>query len=447
MNPCIFHLRRSAHAGPTLAGPLLAVLCLLGSPPASAQIVSGRLSTSFYTWERYDTVDVSRLYLRAFQTVQLNVTQDAVSLHSYLTGAIATPGEAAAVRAYNLYLRWANVGKFVDLSAGRQAVYAGVGTGTIDGLAAKFRFLDNGVTVLGYAGAAPAIGYRGIRSNFHDNLSVGGQIITTLLSDARISLSYLNRKEERDPYWALRARDTSFAPVPYYVTFEPDAYQLLGADVSYDYGGQVSVYGRYDHDLNQEKAARVQGDVRVCVTPEVGLTLGYMYRLPRISYNSIFSAFVQNAVDEIEGGVEYEFSPRVRGYVRLGSVKYSDERSTRWSLGVATGFGTASYTGGNGYAGEIRSFSVQGVYPVDENRIVPSAGIAYTTYRLNSNEEIRDAFSLVAGGTCRPLPSLSIDLQAQFLANRIYASALNGFVRVNYWFREKLNLFEQEVVQ
>jgi hypothetical protein len=183
------------------------------------------------------------------------------------------------------------------------------------------------------------------------------------------------------------------------------------------------------------------------VAPELGVTIGYMHRLPRVSYNSIFSAFIQNSVDEIEGGVEYEFATRTRGYARLGSVKYSDERSTRWSLGVATGYGTVNYTGGNGYAGEIRSFSVQGIYPLDGNRIVPSAGIAYTTYRLNEDEEIRNALSLVAGGSCRPLPSLSIDLQAQFLANRIYASALNGFVRVNYWFREKLNLFEQEDVR
>ena len=447
MNPHTLHVRRPARQGAVLAGVLAAMLGLLCGPDASAQIVSGRLSTSFFTWKRFDTVDVAKLYLRAYQTVQLNVTQDDVSLHTYLTGAIATPGEAAAVRAYNLYLRWSNVGKLVDLSAGRQAVYAGVGTGTIDGLAAKFHFLNDGVTLLGYAGAAPAIGYRGIRSNFHDNMSFGGQIVTTLLSGARVGVSYLNRKEERDPYWALRARDTSYVPVPYYVTFEPDAYQLLGADVSYNYGDLVSVYGRYDHDLNQEKTSRVQGDVRVRVAPDLGVTIGYMHRLPRVSYNSIFSAFVQNSVDEIEGGVEYEFAPRTRGYGRLGSVKYSDERSTRWSLGVATGYGTVSYTGGNGYAGEIRSFSVQGIYPLDGNRIVPSAGIAYTTYRLNSDEEIRNALSFVAGGSCRPLPSLSIDLQAQFLANRIYANALNGFVRVNYWFREKLSLFEQEDVR
>jgi hypothetical protein len=432
-----------------LTGTLVAMLCLmpLCSPEALGQVVSGRLSTSLYTWERFDTVDVSRLYLRAFQTVQLNVVQEDVSLHTYLTGTIGTPGEAAATRFYNLYLRWANVGKVADLSAGRQAVYAGVATGTIDGLTAKLHLLDNKVTVLGFVGAAPTIGYRGIRSNFHDNLSMGGQIVTTALSGARFGLSYLNRKEERDPYWTLRARDTAYIPVPYYVTFEPDAEELLGLDASYNYGELVSVYGRYDHDLNREKASRVQGNVRVHVTPEVALTADYMHRLPRVSFNSIFSAFVQNAVDEIEGGVEYEFAPQMRAFGRLASVTYSDEKSARWSLGVTSGYGTASYAGGNGYAGEIQSFSVQGVYPLPEFNVVPSVGIAYASYRLNSNEETRQAWSVVAGGTYRPLPSLSIDLQGQWLANRIYASAINGFVKVNYWFRERLSLFGQEEVR
>ena len=133
MNSITALFRPPAAARTLLAFALGAMVC----PGASAQIVTGRLSTSFYTWEKFDTTDVSTVYLRGFQTVQLNVAQDDISLHTYLAGALMTPNEGALTRFYNLYLRWANVGGAVDMNAGRQAIYAGVGNGTIDGAGAR----------------------------------------------------------------------------------------------------------------------------------------------------------------------------------------------------------------------------------------------------------------------------------------------------------------------
>lgn len=443
MNSITALFRPPAAARTLLAFALGAMVC----PGASAQIVTGRLSTSFYTWEKFDTTDVSTVYLRGFQTVQLNVAQDDISLHTYLAGALMTPNEGALTRFYNLYLRWANVGGAVDMNAGRQAIYAGVGNGTIDGFSAKLRLLDDGVTVLGYAGAAPEIGYRGIRGNFHDNLSLGGQIVTTLVRDLRLGISYLNRKEERDPYWALRARDTTYVPVPYYVTFEPEAEELLGADASYRYGALLTVYGRYDHDLKNERASRVQANLRIQVTPKFACTGNYMHRLPRVSFNSIFSAFVQNAVDEVEGGLEYEFAPLFRAFGRVASVTYSGDKSTRWSLGVNSGYGAFSYAGGNGYAGEIQSLSLQAMYPLANNTIIPSVGAAYASYRVDRDQDAMNAWSFLAGGSYRPSGSFSIDLQGQWLANTVYARDLRGFVKFNYWFRERLGLFGREEMQ
>ncbi len=442
MNSITTRFRRPTAVRMLLAGALVAMVC-----PGVSQVVTGRLSTSFYTWKKFDTTDVSTTYLRGFQTVQLNVAQDDISLHTYLTGALMTSDGGGLTRFYNLYVRWANIGKAVDMNLGRQAIYAGVGTGTIDGFSAKLRLMDDRVTVLGYAGAAPEPGYRGVHGNFHDNLSLGGQVVTTLVRDLRAGISYLNRKEERDPYWALRARDTSYIPVLYYVTFDPDAEELLGADVSYNYGTLVSVYGRYDHDLKNERASRVQTNVRVRVTPKISVTGDYIHRLPRVSYNSIFSAFVQNAVDEIEGGVEYEFTPLIRAFGRVASVKYSDDRSARWSLGVNSGYGSFSYAGGSGYAGELQSLSLQAMYPLANNTIVPSLGAAFASYKLSADQDAMNAWSFLAGGSYRPSGSFSFDLQGQWLVNRIYAHDVRAFVKVNYWFRERLGLFEREVAQ
>ena len=62
-------------------------LCILGAGSAPAQFASGRLTTSFYTFQRFDTVGSSRTYLRAFQSVQLSFAQQDFSVHTYLQGA------------------------------------------------------------------------------------------------------------------------------------------------------------------------------------------------------------------------------------------------------------------------------------------------------------------------------------------------------------------------
>jgi len=414
---------------------------------AQAQLVNGRFVTSLYTWEKFDTVNSSKTYLRGFQTVQLAVAQGDVSLNTYLQGAINTDGSVGLVRAYNLYLRWANIGKAVDVSLGRQAVYAGAANGTIDGISARLRLLKDRVTVTGFGGAAPSRDFSGVRKDYHDNLNFGGQVVTTAIPGARVGVSYMNRREKRDPYWTLRARDSSFNAAPYYVTFQPEAEELLSGDAYYNYGELFSVYGRYDYDLNESKTARIQAGGRVNVSPEVALTADYMHRLPRVSFNSIFSAFTLNAVDEIEGGVEYSFSRLVRAFARVASVSYSDEKSARWTVGVNAGYGSASYSGSNGYAGELQSVTLQGSYPMLNNMVVPSAGLSFASYRLSPQDSRNDAWSVVLGATVRPSRTFSFDVQGQWMTNRVYARDLRALVKLNYWFAERLSLFGQEVQQ
>jgi hypothetical protein len=423
----------------------IAVLAFAALLPAQGQLVTGRLTTSFYTWEKYDSVDASTVYLRGFQTVQLSLAQENVSLHTYLSGAMMTGSDAFTTRFYNVYLRWARIARGLDLNIGRHAVYAGVGNGTIDGLSAKLHLMKDQITIVGYGGAAPTIGYRGVRTAFAQNLSLGGQIVTTLVPGARIGLSYLNRKEERDGYMALRARDTSFVPVPYYVTFEPEAEQLAGADVYYSVADVVSLYGRYDYDVTNVGTARIQGSARWEATNRLALTADYMHRLPRIRYNSIFSAFVRNAVDEIEGGAEYAVLPRARIFGRLASVTYEGENSMRWTAGVNTDLVALSYSGSDGYAGELQSVSLQGYYPLSEGRFTPSAGLSWVTYRITAEEEREAAWSGQLGATYRPVPTFSIDVQGQYLTNQTYANDLRLFLKFNYWFTGQLGLFAREV--
>jgi len=436
----------------------LVTLLVCGLSAAPAQLVNGRFTTSLYTFERFDTVGSSTTYVRAFQTAQLSVAEGDLSFHTYVIGAMngaGAFGDNGRVRLYNLYMRWANIGSIGELSLGRQAVYAGAGNGTIDGLSARVRLLDDQITVRGHAGSTVNQDFSGLRKNWHDNLSFGGQIMTTALQDARIGLSYLNRREQQDPYWTLRTRDTTFTPVPYYVAPLPENEERVSADVAYAFGELVTVYGRYDYDVLYRNTARGQGAVRVTVSPALALTGEYIYRKPRVSFNSIFSAFTLNAVSEIEGGVEYSLKPmpgRFGGlplflFAKLGYVSYSDDKSMRWTVGWSTTYGSMSYSHGSGYAGDIHSFNVQGSYPLFDRVLVPTVGLSMARYRLSADAPSEDALAILAGATVRPLKQFSFDVQGQWMKNKLYDRDMRLQVRLNYWFAERISPLAGEVKQ
>jgi hypothetical protein len=264
-------------------------------------------------------------------------------------------------------------------------------------------------------------------------------VVTTALPDARVGLSYMKRYEERDPYWALRARDTSFSPYSVYIANDEAAEEYLSGDVSYSYNDVATLYGRYDHDLLNGRSSRVQGGARVHLNDDLALTGDYIYRVPRIAYNSIFSAFLANSINEIEGGLDYRVSRLVNVFGKLASVTYSDESSLRWSLGVNSGFGSFAYSGSNGYAGELQSFSVQGSYPLMERMLIGTAGLSYASYRLSADDARNSAFSVLLGAILRPTNKVSVDLQGQWLTNKIMNSDMRFQVRFMYWFAQQLS--------
>jgi hypothetical protein len=410
------------------------------APVAQAQMFSGRLVSSFYTWEQSDTVGSSSTYLRAYQVAQLSYKHGDFSLNTYLQGALNATnafGDLGRIRAYNLYLRWANIGDVLDLDVGRQAIYAGVGNGTIDGVLLRAKFLQNKLRFIGYWGATVDPRFTGVQKNWHDNQAFGGQIITTAVRGLRLGVSYMNRREEREAYATLRARDTTFEAYPYYISNDSRAYEVVSGDAYYIYKRVFSLYGRYDYDVNFSKTGRAQGGARVNLTDALTLTGDYIYRSPRISYNSIFSAFVDNSVSEVEGGVEYGFTPLVRAFARYARVTYTGAESNRWTVGVNNGYGSISYSGSDGYAGQLQSFNLTGSYPLMENMLVPTLGFNFASYRLSPEDDRIDALSFLVGLIVRPMRNLWFDGQLQWLTNSVYNRDLRLQLKLTYWFAQR----------
>lgn len=409
---------------------------------STSQVVNGRLSTSFYTFERYDTVGASKTYFRGYQTAQFDVTKNNFSVHTSIQAAttLATaPNEEKLLKLYNLYFRWRNIFNMVDLNIGRHSIYAGVGNGLLDGGSLKIKLFEDKFVLAGYGGANvnPYLEAK-IHKNTKDNYLIGGQLVTTIVPDMQLGLSYMNRHRERYSYTTIRP-DSFGNPISRLIEVASPSEQFASGDVSYQLNTFARFYGRYDHDLNLETTSRAQFLTRINVTDWLALTGDYIYRQPRIPYNSIFHVFDITTTNEIEGGVEYVYSPALRFFGKFANIQYSGDKSQRYTLGMNAEYGSLIYSGNSGYAGELNSVSAQLMYPLFDRLLIPTIGVSRATYKLTKQGDTFDTFSGLLGATFRPYKFLFVDAQVQMMSNKVYKNDFRFLFKINYLFNQRLN--------
>ncbi|MEX2116114.1 MAG: hypothetical protein WEB37_04450 [Bacteroidota bacterium] len=422
------------------------LVTLVAAETATGQFLRARFVTSAYAWQRQDTIGASSSHLYGYQTAQFSYTQDDLTFSTYLQGWNDFAGPLKndpKLRLYNIYVKWRNIGNVVDASIGRQPVFGGVGNGTIDGLSAKGKFLDNRITVLGYIGALPPAGMKAeIIKDPSDNAMYGGQIVAMPVDFGNVSISYVNKRIQPEAYKALR-RDSLFNPIMTEISPSARIEEYISADLSGEYE-MVYAYLRYDHDLQADQMAKVQAFTRVKPIERWALTAEYLQREPRISYNSIFSAFTYNSLKEFEFGLEYDvhFIDDLQTFGRYGEVSYGDEISKQWTFGLNWKYFSASASSIYGYNGRINAASVHGGYPLLDNTLTPTASFTYGYYKLNRYQAKRDpALSGSLGAVYRPMPALSVDAQVQWIQNKIYKNDVRLFLRASYFLNERITLF------
>ena len=414
---------------------------VLLSAVASAQLMTGRLTTSFYGFEGRDSAFAKTLYLRAYENVYFNAASGDYSFNmnamvsNDFSSTIETDPE---LRVNSFLMKVKNIGGLVDVSAGRQFVYAGVGSGLIDGLSGSAKFLDNTLAVTGYGGSN-VIQSREIRKNYIGrNGLFGGQITYAPIEDGVVGLSYMNKRWERKPYTALRL-DSLFNPYSIVINSRPNEEELASLDVEYQHEQEYTIQAKTDFDFRTEELSKIQTFARVGVMKELSVTAEYIYRQPRVAYNSIFSVFNVNSTKEIEGGVEYRPMAKTFFFARFANVAYIDDNSQRLVLGGTYDIVSATYTQNFGYAGELNGISVQAIYPMMERTLTPMCALGYATYKQSKTDKASDVVNGTVGVVYRPAQALSTDLQIQWMNNPQYKNDMRLFLKINYWFSEKLD--------
>jgi hypothetical protein len=418
---------------------LFVFIMLLAANFMFAQNINGRFSSSLYSFERFDTSNSSVNHLRAYQMLNLNMNYSDFSIRSYLNleHDFATDiKDDPRLRFYNLYFEARNVLDAATIKLGRQPLFNSVAGGIYDGASLYVNKWD--VQLSGFYGAnVPAYQKLELNEDWEDNYILGGRLTTTALQDFRFGISYINKNFKPMSYNALRL-DPDLNPITVLIENKSNQYEFLSGEASYYLNNLISIDTRYDYDLNFNHTSRVELDARYDQLENLGINFYYNYREPRVRYNSIFSVFDFGNTQEIELGGDYRINKDFTVIGKFGHVTYKDDDASRLGLGLATRYGSINYRKTFGYAGEMDALSLYSAYSFLEGLLTPSLGVSFTNYKLSKDQEANDLISLLGGINFRPFRTLSFDLQAQYMNNKIYKNDLRFLFKLNHWFN--LNL-------
>lgn len=425
---------------------LVLFLVMLGSV-ATAQVLNGRFVTSIYGWERTST-DTSTSHLRAYENIQLNFGNGDFSFHTYMQGSTDFDSELAddpRLRLFNAYINVKNVADMIDVRVGRQSVYAGVNYGTIDGALLRLR-PSSGIEIVGYGGGiTPPSQKTDFLNDLDDNWQAGAQALFYLVENMKFSLSYMNRHRASTPFDALRI-DPLLGSVTATIDYGSRANQYGSMNISYMYD-KFWFFGRYDYDFNFEKTSRAEFAATYQASQNLGISLSLAHREPTIAWNSYFAFLEMSANQEAVLGIDYKVHSQITLLGRFSAVKYDMEEgypeddniedvAYRVSVGAAHKYASLMYTKDVSIDGDLDGLNFELRYPLLDKRLIPHAGIAYSNYALASNLEKTSTVAAVLGAAYRPIKHVSIDVQGQYMTNKIYKSDMRAFLRINYWFND-----------
>lgn len=420
-------------------------LILFVSALANAQSINMRFSTQFYSWERADSIntDSRTAHIRGYQNLLLDVQKNKWGFNTLIQteeDVINKVDKGFNYRFYNLYLKGTNLFNVLDLKLGRQYLFAGVGKGAIDGLNLKLKTGKNKeFQFSGYGGALTPGDYE-IRDypSLSDNYIFGGIFSYYGVRDFNASISYMNKHRKPEPYNAERFDDSLFAVKNVIIDIASPADQLAGVDFNYSHKKKHFFYGKAYFDINNNVFYKGEINANISLRNNLRLTAFYEYREPQISYNTIFWTFSHKQYQEVGGGLDYTLKNGINIYGKVSDVIYTDDNSLKIQAGFSHPSYGLSYTKYTGYAGESDGAYGYLYRELVRSKLSANLGISYSSYNIGDySSEKENAFSGTLGFTFRPAPRFSVDLQGQFITNKIYKYDTRFLLGLNFWLFKK----------
>ncbi len=192
------------------------------------------------------------------------------------------------------------------------------------------------------------------------------------------------------------------------------------------------------YDINNNVFYKGEINANISLRNNLRLTAFYEYREPQISYNTIFWTFSHKQYQEVGGGLDYTLKNGINLYGKVSDVIYTDDNSLKIQAGFSHPSYGLSYTKYTGYAGESDGAYGYLYRELVRSKLSANLGISYSSYNIGDySSEKENAFSGSLGFTFRPAPRFSVDLQGQFITNKIYKYDTRFLLGLNFWLFKK----------
>lgn len=327
----------------------------------------------------------------------------------------ATQGDPAFFL-YGASVQYRRLLSLLDVTAGRFFVYDPSNAARIDGLKIAGS-LPRGMTYTLYGGGF--VQGAGEMSNpVHDHL-VGLHISVPLWSRTVVDLAVSQKALERETY----RRDITPIEVP------DLAERRLGIQVNTTFRSWT-LFLRVVEDLQHIETQDANLALNGSWGPFHRVTVEYLFRRPRIPYNSIFSVFDARTNQEIALSGDMELTRRWQLFSRIRTVLLSDTSTVSVTVGGRTKAVSTSYRFQGGYGGTLHMVTLDGRYrPLPRWLILGTLeGGRYD--RLEGSWE--NLITATGGFSYRPMKRLAVRMDVHLLQNRTYAADSRLFVTVNY---------------
>ncbi len=405
----------------------------------SQVVISGRVASSAYSFERFDSIKNPTTYVRGYQQAQLNASYSSFSFHTAINfenAYLKSLEYDSRLRVYNLYVEGTNLWNCATVKLGRQPIFSGLAGGTFDGLGLKL----SGYTMIfeGYAGGnLPAYQKLKLTDDFKNNNILALKLRVLPIEGWTFGVGFVSKNINRNNN-DTTGLDEPFNPIFKLIKTNSSAYQFLNGEVLYEKENKIYARSSYEFDMNLFKTSKIEVEAETPVVNDIDIVVYGNYREPRVRYNSIFSVFDYGNTKEAEAGLSYHLPMNMIVSGRFGYTNYKDESSSRINLSLTGNCGSLNLRKTFGYAGEMNSITLSSGHTYFDGLITPSASIAYTGYKLSKDSPLEKLITLIAGCNIRPYNTFSIDLQGQYLDNKFYKNDMRFLLKLNYWFHSLL---------
>lgn len=362
-----------------------------------------------------------------------------ISLHTYFRFSkdLVSDGFSLNNKLYNAYLEWNKLlNNKLNISIGRQFIFAGVGYGTIDG--GKIELSLNKWGKLGtYLGTQTPLRESWKVDSWAQSHMIGAYYKNSIY-DADFQVSWV-RKNRKPVSYSVPGRYSGKI-----IKASSLRGQLAGLDISREFAGKLRLFVRAEGSISEQKEDKLNTDrftfdrfeftADYQAHKKLMITGQYFYRKPRENLNSIFSIFSQSNNRELWVNIYYYPAPALTLFGGWATVKYEYDSTNRFNAGLLAKYFSLSVNKFTGYSGDLDGFTGSIQYPVVQNlwtRAVVSVG----RYKLfNDAADYNNMITSSIGLTYTPHQKFSFDIEGQGMRNRISSKDYRIFGRISHWF-------------